>query len=127
MSDAKRKRKQSPTSRTLAVLRKLGGVAAVVERRIPGLPITQDLFGFIDVVCLMGPNIIAVQATSGANHAHRRAKIRGEPNAVTWLKAGGLIELWSWAKQGPRGKQKLWQSRKEAITLEDLQTGEVSR
>ena len=114
-------KRQSPTSRTLAAIRKLGGIAGVVEKRVPGMPhITQDLFGFIDIVCLLGPNIIGIQATDSTNHSHRRDKILAEPRALAWLKAGGLIEIWSWSMTGARGERKLWTARKEEIVLTDF-------
>lgn len=112
----------TPTARALADLRKLGAVAATVEKWIPFTKRRLDLFGFADILYVLGVNIVLVQVTSGSggNHANRRAKILAEPRARTWLEAGGLIELWSYAKQGPRGKAKRWTRRLEAITLEDL-------
>jgi hypothetical protein len=112
--------KTSPTARALAELRKLGALAQVVERWSQFAKVRQDLFGFVDLLYVLGANIVAVQVTSGGNHASRKAKIVAEPRARVWLEAGGLIELWSYSLKGKVGKRKLWSCRKEAITLEDL-------
>ncbi len=113
-------RSKTPTARTLEALRKMGAVAGVVERRIPKSFVTVDLFGFIDIIALVGPNLIGIQATSGNNHAARRTKILSEPKAMAWLKTGALIEVWSWAKKGKRGERKLWTCRKEEIVETDF-------
>ena len=115
---------KSPTARTLEVLRDEGWIAAVVEHWNPHARCRQDLFGFIDVLAIWGPNTLAVQATSGANHANRRAKLLSEklrPTVRGWLNGGTRsLEVWSWAKRGARGERKVWQCRKEPIRLEDL-------
>ena len=112
----------SPTSRTLEALRLWGATAQVVERWNPHSKTRLDLFGFADVLAMLGDNLIAVQATSGPHHANRKEKILAEPRAARWLRCGNLIELWSWSKQGARGKRKLWTARKEEITLADFQS-----
>lgn len=112
--------KTSPTQRTLAELRKLGGVCGIVEKWNMHVKRRQDLFGFIDILALVGSNIIGVQATTGSNHAARKTKILAEPRALAFLRAGGLIELWSWDKKGARGQVKRWVCRKEEIVLEDF-------
>lgn len=103
----------SPTQRTLAYLRKRGEVAQVVERFNQFAKVRQDLFGFIDIVNLRTGAIVGVQCTSGGNVAARVNKILNECGDVAreWLLAGGRIEVWGWAKRGPRGKRKLWTPR----------------
>jgi hypothetical protein len=113
-------RAKSPTARALADLRKDGRIAAIVERWNQWAKVRQDLFGFADILYLTEGSIVALQVTSATNHAARRTKILVEPNALAWLKAGGLIELWSFAKQGPRGKVKKWVCRKEEIVEADF-------
>lgn len=108
----------SPTQRALAELRRLGAVAAIVERWNPHAKIRQDLFGCIDILYLIGKNTVGVQVTSGSNHAARRKKILAEPRVAAWLRAGNLLEIWSYSKTGVRGKRKMWTCRKEEITLE---------
>lgn len=66
---ARKKRKRpsgSPTQRSLAHMREQGYVCAVVEKWNPHARIRQDLFGFIDVICVKGEEIVGVQACSGA-------------------------------------------------------------
>lgn len=117
-----------PTARTLKELRSLGYVAQVVEKWIPQCRKRLDLFGCIDILSvengLMMPGgrrgILAVQATSGANHSARVAKAKAEPLLRTWLETGSTFEVWSWAKRGARGKRKLWTLRREHLTLNDL-------
>lgn len=124
----KRKKTASPAARTLAECRRRGWIAGVVERRIP-FPkprgTTIDLFGVIDIVAVdptapIGQRIIGIQATTngsgdrnGGRHAEHRDKIFAEPRARQWVEAGGRLELWSWAKQGARGKAKRWTLRVE--------------
>lgn len=110
----------SPTQRTLAALKKYGATAQVVERWNSFAKKRVDLFGFGDVLAIVGRSIVAIQCTTGANHAARRAKILEEPKAAAWLKAGGIIEVWSFEKQGARGKRKVWTCRKEEIVLSEM-------
>lgn len=112
----------SPTQRTLKELRRLGATAQVVEHWNAFSRRRVDLFGIIDIVACLGPNLIGIQCTSGTNHAARREKTCAEPRARDWLIAGGLLEIWSWAKRGERGKVKRWECRKEEIGLKDLES-----
>ena len=115
----------SPTARSLAYCREMGWTAAVVEQTIPKTYIKRDFLGFADLIVLRPDldlpadsnvtGIVAVQVTSGSNHAARAAKIAAEPRAKAWLVCGGLIEVWSWAKQGARGKRKVWTLRRESL------------
>lgn len=117
----------TPTARCLKELRDQGYDAEVVERRLPRCFVTKDLFGFADIIYIVPPfvgpwkgNIVLVQVTSGPHHAARKAKILAEPRAIRWIKAGGLIELWSYSKKGAKGKRKLWECRKEQIVETDF-------
>lgn len=116
-----KRRGQSPTSRTLQHCeKKLGWIAGVVERRIPRVFITKDLFGCIDVVAIAGSQIVGIQATTGAHHADRRAKALAEPRLRAWLAAGAGFEIWTWSKRGEEGKRKLWTLRREPLELRML-------
>lgn len=122
----------SPTQRSLKALRAAGWQVAVVERWNPfvgpknpktGRPvgIRQDLWGFGDLLGCDVTRMIAIwQVTSGSNLAARRTKILAEPRAKVWLQAGGYIWLHGWAKQGARGKRKVWTCRIEQVTLDDF-------
>jgi carbonic anhydrase len=107
----------SPTQRTLAHLRKLGYTAQVVERWNQFAKVRQDLLGFIDVLAIGDGRIVGVQATASAVAA-RVEKIRNEPRAREWLRAGGLIEVHGWAKKGAAGKRKTYQLRTVRIWLD---------
>lgn len=134
----KRKKPASPTSFTLKECAKRGWIAGVVERfvRFPPPGHKVDLFGVIDIVAIAPsaprwgyvnadgsqqfspPFTIGIQATTntGGHHAKHRAKILAEPRARAWVEAGNHLELWTWALQGARGKQKRWTLRVEAFT-----------
>ena len=121
----------SPTARSLAYCRKMGWTAGVVEQTIPKTFIKRDFLGFADMIVLRPDldlpadsnvtGIVAVQVTSGSegesggHHADRVKKIQAEPRAAVWKSCGGLIEVWSWSKQGARGKRKVWTLREESL------------
>jgi hypothetical protein len=91
--------------RTLAWLRSLGYEVQVVEKRVPHTWVTQDLFGCIDILALVGPEIanvrpgvLGVQATTGPHHTARIAKAQAEPRLVRWLQCGGQFAVVSWTK-----------------------------
>lgn len=125
----KRKSRSTYSARTITECRRRGWIAGNVERRIP-FPKPQgttiDLFGVIDIIAVdlsapLGQRIIGIQATSGGtggSHAPHRAKILASLNASIWIAGGGRLELWSWAKQGAKGKAKRWQLRVEVFTAE---------
>jgi hypothetical protein len=104
----------SPTQRSLAVLKELGYRAKIVERWNPFAKVRQDLFG-ADLLGLKPGSILAVQCTSGSNHAARRAKLDAEGFTALWKGAGATLEIWSWAKTGPRGRHKTWELRRERL------------
>jgi hypothetical protein len=132
----KRKKSTSPTARTLAECRKRGWPAGVVEKfvRFPPPGHHVDLFGVLDLVAIVtshlegtrwvdgkqvaippvGVGTLGIQACAGGDHGRRRAKIVAEPRARQWVEAGNRLELWSWAKQGAKGKRKKWLLRVEA-------------
>lgn len=62
-----------------------------------------------------GVPILAVPATTGSNHAARREKLAAEGFVDLWKGAGAALEIWSWAKQGPRGERKAWTLRQESL------------
>jgi hypothetical protein len=120
----------TPTARTLAECRKRGWIAQVVEQTIPKTFIKRDLFGVIDIIAVCPPGhyedgegplysstgvIIGIQATSGSNHSARISKAKAEPRLAAWIGAGARFEIWSWAKQGGRGKRKTWILRVEEV------------
>ena len=93
----------SPTTRTLKLLRSRGYLAAVVEKWNPHARIRQDLFGIIDVIGIREGETIAVQSTSASNQSKRIAKIE-ESEALTAIRsAGWTLLVHGWRKK-PNGR-----------------------
>lgn len=126
----RRKSRATYSARTITECRRRGWLAGNVERRIP-FPKPQgttiDLFGVIDIIALdlsapVGQRTIGIQTTSGGtsgSHSPHRAKMLAEPRMLDWIAAGNRLELWSWAKQGARGKAKRWRLRCERFAVVD--------
>jgi hypothetical protein len=107
----------SLTGRTLALLRRQGYRAAVVERWVPGCNIRCDLFGCAGVLAVHpeGRAFLLVQCTSLAHVGDRLRKARARPELAAWLKAGGGFEVWGWGRRGNR-----WAVKVVAVRAEDL-------
>lgn len=105
----------SPTQRSLAHLKELGYQAKVVERWNSFAKIRQDLFGGDLLALKPGEPVLIIQATTGSHHAARREKLEAAGFITLWTSAGAVLEIWSWAKQGPQGKRKAWTLRREAL------------
>lgn len=98
----------SPTQRTLKLLRAEGWTAAITERWNPHARIRQDLFGFVDVLAVRGPETLAVQTTSGSNVSARVRKIEENDCLPAIRDAGWAIEVHGWRKD----KKGRWQCRR---------------
>lgn len=72
--------KSSPTVLSLRKMRKEGYNCAIVEKKIPKVFITKDLFGFIDILCVKGKEIIGIQTTTSDHVSHRKVKILEHEN-----------------------------------------------
>lgn len=109
----------SPTQRSLALMRKEGYVCAIVEHWNPFANIRQDLYGFIDIVCLRGGEVgvLGIQTTSTGNINARIKKIQANPNYILWLQTGNRIEVQGWAKRGKAGKVKHWTVKRVPMEL----------
>ena len=101
----------SPTTRTLARLRKHGWTAAVTGHWNPWAHIRQDLYGIIDVLAFKGRLMIAVQATSDSNHAARVRKCREWEHLQEWATPIRRLEVWSWRKK----KNGRWTFRRQRM------------
>ena len=109
----------SPTARTLALLRRAGYEAGVVERRNPKMKfVTHDFLGCIDVIGVCEGYTVGIQATSAANQSARRKKILAEPRALVWLKAGNELYVHGWRKSA---KNNRWVCNEIAITVDDFE------
>ena len=78
----------SPTQRTLAWFKKNEIPAGIVERWIAQARRRIDLFGIADIVAIYPDAIVAVQVTSGSNHASHRKKILENDKAALGLMHG---------------------------------------
>lgn len=89
-----------------------GYTVAIVERWNAFAKIRQDLFGFLDLLCVAdGKGVVGVQTTSASNMAARRNKIRSHTNYAAVEGAGIRIELHGWRKVGRR-----WEVKREVIS-----------
>ena len=91
----------TPTQKTLKWMRSQGYHCEVVEHWVP-FPKPghrKDLLGFIDVLCIRGDDLVAVQTTAASGVSSRLKKIKAEPRAGLWL--AGIrrhIQIHGWKK-----------------------------
>jgi hypothetical protein len=109
--------KNSPTQKSLKFMRDKGYQSAVVERWNAFAGIRQDLFGWIDLVCVHPEKtgVVGVQTTTGKNVAARLEKARGNGALVAWLLAGGKLYVHGWRKAEGR-----WQVSEREVLLRDI-------
>ena len=121
----------SNTQRTLKAMREQGRTCAIAEKfnHFAGPHgIRQDMFGFIDIICIDPvQGIVAVQSCGGDYAAHVR-KLKEERNEAVyeWLKHAPC-ELWGWRKLKVKrgGKAKRWYPRIGDVVLDDNEDIEV--
>ena len=109
----------TPTARSLKKLRNESWHAYVVERYISFAKTRIDVAGFGDILAWKNNGeVMLVQATTGGNVSHRLDKIvhggLSEEDArayLAWKHGGHAVQIHGWAKQGARGKRKLWTCR----------------
>jgi hypothetical protein len=109
----------SPTQRTLKYLRDAGFTAGVVEKWIPQTRRRADFLGVFDIVAIHPEHAaaLAVQCTSGSNHASRLRKVLESPEARLWLATGNRAWVVSFTKKGKAGARKLWEPRLTVVSL----------
>ena len=88
----------SPSQRSKAHMERLGYKVAIVERWNPYAKIRQDLYGFIDLLCVGNGETVAVQTTSGSNVSARVKKIAEHENVSAVRNAGWRILVQGWRK-----------------------------
>lgn len=88
----------SPTKRSLKAMRDKGYTCQVVEKWNPFAKIRQDLFGFIDIVCIREGETVGVQTTTKAHMGDRRKKILAHANYDIVKLAGWNIMIHGWVK-----------------------------
>ena len=106
----------SPTELSLKYFRDKDFIIAPVEKKVPHSFISQDAFGFGDLlVAKPGWGVALIQVTDMSHLAHREKKVREIPELWVWLRSNGRFILQGWAKRGPRGKKKVWTSTEREI------------
>ena len=108
--------------RTLEYLRGEGYECGIAEHWNAFTKQRYDLFGFIDLICLVPGNpgrIVGIQCCAGSGLAAHRHKILEEcgKDAIQWLESGGFIEIWAWRKIKLKrgGKAMRWKPKVERI------------
>ena len=86
----------SPTQRTLKHMREQGYLCWIVEHWNAFAKKRQDLYGFIDVLCVRDGETVAVQTTSYGNVSARVTKIAEHENVGMVRKAGWRILVHGW-------------------------------
>ncbi len=115
------RREVSPTHRTIAAFKSAGYLVEKTEHWNSFCKRRQDLFNFIDILAIKGDEIIGIQTTSTANVSARITKILGLQSALLWASSPNRkILVQGWAKRGPRGTRKVWESRDVWITYEQF-------
>jgi hypothetical protein len=99
----------SPTQRSKKLMEGEGYTVAIVEHWNSFARIRQDLFGFLDLLCV-GGKVVGVQTTTAGNMAARRKKIREHMNYLAVEGAGIKVELHGWHKVGGR-----WECKREVL------------
>jgi hypothetical protein len=103
----------SPTVRSLKAMRDQGYYAEVVERYNSFTKRRNDLFGFIDILCLGQNQVIGVQTTSYSNMSARIKKIREHENVHLVVASGIRILVHGWKKN----KSNRWEYKEVEVNL----------
>lgn len=106
--------------RSKAILLKEGWHFQKTENWNSFAKIRQDFGGFADALCWCAeqPFILAINSTTNSNLSNHIKKYRELPKLKDWLKSGQRFEIHCWAKQGARGKRKLWKLKRVGFTLD---------
>ena len=111
----------SPTKRSTDNLLARYPFVDKVEKRIPHTFITQDLFGFADLIAINSSETVLVQTTTKSHVGARREKILASAEARLWVVGEHRrILIHGWSKVGPRGGLKTWTLYEEEITEMDF-------
>ena len=96
----------STTQRSLKHMRDQGYYAEVVERYNFFTKRKNDLFGFIDILCIKEGEVVGVQTTSYGHISDRTKKILEHENFATVKAAGIRVIVHGWRKVGNRWQVK---------------------
>ncbi len=126
----RRRKRKSPTQRTLQVLRADGWTADVAEKfiRLPDHPaggFRRDLFGLADIVAVKeGERVLFVQTTDATSVSKHLDKIR-ELETLPVLLAVARVEVHGWAK--PTKTRRRWMQRIVEVLPDDVVERRVAR
>jgi len=96
-------KKISPTQRSLARLREEGWLVEIVEHWNPWSRTRKDLWGWCDLLCLRGEEILAVQVT--ASGVSSRIKKIQESETISWVRKANIrVHVHGWRKSAKTGK-----------------------
>lgn len=122
-------KKETPTTRSIALLESQGYVVEKTEYRHKFSRVTFDLFGFCDLLAVRPGEVLMVQTTSGSsktsggNTSARVKKIQTEcrEKAIACLKAGAKIVVHGWSQ-----KAEGWTCRSVSLRLngEEIEAAE---
>lgn len=111
----------SPTQLSLKLMKDRGYLCQIVERWNSFAKVRQDLFGFIDVICVSDDGVIGVQTTSYSNMSARVKKIREHENFQKVYDSGIKTIVQGWHKVNNR-----WKCREvEVFPQVDTQDGYI--
>ena len=105
----------SPTQRSLKLMRDRGYLCEVVEHWNPWSKTRKDLWGFIDVLCIKEGQVIGVQTTSKTNISARYKKIKEHDNVWWVLDSGIRVLIQGWGKN----KSGRWEMREIEVKIEE--------
>ena len=88
----------TPTQRSLKHMRDQGYLCEVTERWNQWAKVRQDLFNFVDILCIKDGKTVAVQTTSYSNISARIKKIQGLDSYPIIKSAGWEIVVHGWKK-----------------------------
>ena len=115
----------SPTALSLALLRKHGYAADVVERfhSHGGKSWRKDFCGFADIIAFRAQEggCLAVQATSRSNQSTRLRKAKAIPALYEWLTSSNRFEVWGWKLELNEKDQLRWRPTRTPVTISDLE------
>lgn len=112
----------TPNARSKAFYEKQGHIAEIVERWSPfpkPFGKRHDFLGVFDLLVLKaGGEVWGIQATTNSNVSSRINKMQESDAFHKWIKLGGKAAVLGWAKMGPRGKRKKWESKEIVLASE---------
>lgn len=113
-----KKTKATPaTVLSLKEARSRGWIVEKTEHWNSFAKVKNDLFGFIDLLCLdpINNKCIGIQTTSVSNMSARRNKIKESPIYPILKDCGIKIQLWGWEKKATNGKRQTWTVKVEEL------------